>query len=47
MRRGRNAGRFFRPRRPSVRMVAAGAGALSVCAGTAVVVHLGVFFLHS
>lgn len=47
LREGRLQWRVGRLRRPSVRMIVAGAGALSICAGLAVVVHLGAFFLHS
>jgi sortase A len=45
--RGRRAGQRLRPPRPTARVAFAGAGALSICAGTAVAVHLGVFFFHS
>jgi sortase A len=45
--RGQYAKRPFRWPRPNARLVVAGAGALSVCAGTAIAAQLGVFFFHS
>ncbi|HVT68947.1 MAG TPA: class D sortase [Trebonia sp.] len=47
MRRGRHARQRVRRYRRGTRIAAAGTGVLSVCAGTVIAAHIGVFFLHS
>src|SRR6185437_16130897 len=45
--RGQHTRRRSRRSRPTGRLIVAGAGALSICAGTAIAVQLGLFFFHS
>jgi len=45
--RGQHTRRRNRRSRPTGRLIVAGAGALSICAGTAIAVQLGLFFFHS
>jgi sortase A len=47
MSQGWPVGRHSRRRRPSARLVLAGASVLSIGAGAALLVHIGAFFVHS
>jgi len=47
MPQGRHAGRLGRRYRPNGRVVLVGTSILSICAGTALAAHIGVFLVHS